>query len=262
MSFIDDEKSLIESRPIELYLFVLKSLYWSQNSGTEDISWGGKTWYSKLITRSSKSISTNALKSKMILETSLSNEFVQQFIFAAPDGVIDFTLYRGQYGDYVPYFRGFVESVIFKPQIVEINCTPMTSRLKRAGLQRKYSRSCAVTVYSNRCGLSEGTYLVVGMVDSSSGLTITSTTFGTKANGYFIGGYIETADYSRMIVNHVGDVITLNSPIPSLVDGTAFTSYRGCDHTFDTCIALSNNLNFGGHPWIPHKNPFVGDGIV
>jgi len=262
VSFLSKEKSLIESRPVELYLFTLKSIFWAQNSGTEDISWNGKIWFPKLITRSTKNLTTNSLKSKLTLETSLSNEFVQQFIFAAPDGIVNFTLYRGQYGDYIPYWKGFVETVTFKSSTVEIICSPMTSYLKRTGLQRIFSRMCAVTVYSTRCGLSEGTYLVVGTIDSISGLIITSTTFGTKANGYFTGGYIETADYSRVIVSHSGNNIILNSPIPSLIIGTAFTAYRGCDHTLDTCIALSNNLNFGGHPWLPHKNPFIGDSIV
>lgn len=262
MVFIDDEQSLEDSRPEELFYFALGDTVWTQNSGTEDIFWNGRTWTSKLITRTNKNLTTNSLKNKLVLQTSLTNEFAQQFLFAAPDGVIQFILYRGQSGDYVSYWRGYVESVSFQATQVEITCSPMTSRLRRAGLQRKFGRLCGLTVYGFRCGLTLGTYEVTGVVDSSSGLTITSTSFGTKADGYFVGGYIQTPDYSRMIVYHVGDDIKLNSPIPSLADGTTFDAYRGCDHSIDTCIALNNNLNFGGHPWLPNKNPFVGDAIA
>jgi uncharacterized phage protein (TIGR02218 family) len=207
-------------------------------------------------------MTANALKSKMTLSTTVLTEFVQPYFTCAPDGVVSFILYRGQYDEYVPYWRGFVEGVKFKGHEAEISCSPMTSRLKRSGLMRRFSRHCGVSVYSTRCGLNLLSLAITGTVDSSIGLTITSTAFGAKADQYFRGGYIETDDYSRMIVDHVGDVITLNSPIPSLADGTTFAAFRGCDHAHSTCIALANALNFQGHPWIPHKNPYSGDAVA
>lgn len=262
MAFLDLEKSLASSQPTELYLFTLGSTYWAQNSGTEELSWDGKIWYPKLIGRSSKNLTTNSLKSKMAIETSLTNEFVQLYLTATLDGIVSFTLYRGQGGDYVAYWRGFVEKVVFSPTGAAITCSPMTSRLKRTGLQRRFSRNCGIAVYSYRCRLVTGDYQVSGVVDAVSGNTVTSSTFGTKTDGYFVAGYIETEDYSRMIVAHTGNVVTLSTPIPSLAVGESFNAYRGCDHTLSTCTSLSNNLNFGGHPWLPHKNPFTGDAIA
>ena len=45
--------------------------------------------------------------------------------------------------------------------------------------------------------------------------------------------------------------------------GDAFEAYPGCDHTLATCAAkFGNQLNYGGFPYIPVKNPFTGDAIV
>lgn len=262
MAFEDKETSLIESRPDELYLFVKGATYYAQNSGTQDVSWGGRTWLSKLIRRSSKRISTNSLKSTMTLVTSLSNEFVLPYIFAAPDAVVSFTLYRGQSMDYVPYWRGFVAEVNFRPDVVEIYCSPMTSRLKRSGLMRKFSRSCGLPVYTSRCGLVTGSHQVNGTIDSASGLTVTSTIFGTKADQYFRGGWIEANGYSRMVVDHQGNDVLLNSPIPSLAAGMAVLGQMGCPHSKSFCNSVGNGINFGGHAWLPHKNPFTGDALA
>jgi hypothetical protein len=261
MGFEEKEISLIESRPVELFLFVQGETYTAQNSGTEEIFWSGKTWLPKLIKRSSKKISTNSLKSKMTIITSFANEFVRPYIFAAPDAMVHFTLYRGQYDEYIPYWRGFVEEVNFKEDTVEIYCTPMTSRLKRSGLMRKFSRMCGLPVYSTRCGLSTGAYQVVGVIDSTSGLNISSTTFGTKADQYFRGGWIEVNSYSRLIVDHQGNDVILNSPVPSLAVGMTFLGQMGCPHTKSFCNSVGNGLNYGGHAWLPHKNPFTGDAI-
>lgn len=262
MGFIEKEKSLIESRPEELYLFTLFDSYLAQCSGTQEITWDSKVWEPIGISRSSKSLTSNSLKSKLTLQTTMNNPFVTPFLTCAPDLLIKFTLYRGQWGNYIPYFRGFIELVSFKTKTVEITCSPMTSRLKRMGLQRKFSRSCEVPLYSSLCRLTESGYQITGTVDSVSGLSIVSSAFDAKADGYFKGGWIEVNNYSRMIVYHVGSTVKINSPIPDLVFGFSFVAKMGCGHSLNDCIALANSINFQGHAWISYKNPFTGDAIV
>ena len=60
-----------------------------------------------------------------------------------------------------------------------------------------------------------------------------------------------------------GGAVTLSAPIPGLKAGDAFEAYPGCDHTLSTCAdKFGNQLNYGGFPYIPVKNPFAGDAIV
>ena len=262
MGYETDELSLKDSNPIELYLFKAGANYWAQNSSTvESISYEGRLYEPYGLSRSHKRLTSNSLKNTITIKTVHSNPFVQPYIQAPPDAEVEFFLYRGHNGDYIPFWQGFISKVNFKSKYVEIIASPMTSRLKRNGLIRRYSRLCSLALYSTKCGVSPAIWSVIGDVDSVSGITITSTDFGAKSDGYFNGGWIDANGYTRMIASHIGDDVILNSRVPGLVAGMAFTAYKGCLHNRTACIEFNNILNYGGQPWIPDKNPFGQGGI-
>jgi hypothetical protein len=95
--------------------------------------------------------------------------------------------------------------------------------------------------------------------------------------GYFTGGMVKLADGTfHMILNHKaaagqqdGELVlmrhvVLDDDTKSKVlnsDGTIknLEIYPGCDRTSGTCLTKFNNLvNFGGFPFMPDTNPFVG----
>ncbi|WP_303678184.1 phage BR0599 family protein [Ralstonia mannitolilytica] len=92
---------------------------------------------------------------------------------------------------------------------------------------------------------------------------MTASVFLPKPIAWFVGGRLMSAGAQRMIVASSGGAVTLSAPIPGLKAGDAFEAYPGCDHTLTTCAAkFGNQLNYGGFPFIPVKNPFTGDAIV
>jgi len=62
-----------------------------------------------------------------------------------------------------------------------------------------------------------------------------------------------------MILNHVGDTLTLLTAMAGLAVGQSVTAFAGCKRTLLDCDTKFNNLPFFfGFEWIPAKNPFDG----
>lgn len=64
--------------------------------------------------------------------------------------------------------------------------------------------------------------------------------------------------YRRTIVEHFGDQLRLQIPLPpGLYTSQRVSLFAGCDGTKEQCAQKFNNTkNFGGYPFIPIKNPF------
>jgi hypothetical protein len=63
----------------------------------------------------------------------------------------------------------------------------------------------------------------------------------------------------RLIISNVANVININFPFHDAEDGDAVELVRGCDHTYSICdTKFSNTKQFGGFPYIPGENPFLG----
>lgn len=87
--------------------------------------------------------------------------------------------------------------------------------------------------------------------------------FASKPNGWWVGGKILLEGVPRFIVGHAGDTLTLSAAVPGLAQNAGFVVSAGCDHAPTTCDSkFGNALNYGGAPWFPIKNPFIGDSPV
>ena len=79
-------------------------------------------------------------------------------------------------------------------------------------------------------------------------------------NQWFRGGRLESADgEARFIADHVGNTVTLISPLPGLASLDLAWAYWGCDHLEATCRdKFANLVNHLGWSRLPGRNPFVG----
>jgi uncharacterized phage protein (TIGR02218 family) len=88
----------------------------------------------------------------------------------------------------------------------------------------------------------------------------------TISAGWFSGGWIEIGSgdsmVRRAIINNTAlsagslTVTLSRDPTPFPAAGTTVAIYPGCDGAFATCSSkFSNQLNFGGHPFLPPSNP-------
>jgi hypothetical protein len=94
-------------------------------------------------------------------------------------------------------------------------------------------------------------------VTTVSGNQVTSNDFALRPDGWFSGGKLEiTGRATRLVVAHLGDTITLLSPMPGLRSLDTGYAYKGCDRHLATCRDGFNNLdNHFGFDAIPTRNP-------
>jgi len=265
MAFLDDEKSVADSKPIEIYHFenVTTNEHWRYTSAGVDQTYIDQTYEAVPIQRSNLELTEDTFKNELKIEVARDNPFAEQFILSPVEGIIEITIYRGQDGDYITHWNGAVLAVVFNSNKAEIICTPRTSSMLRLGLRRKFSRICTYPLYGEGCGVQKILYKVEGLIATISDFTITASEFGDKTDGWFIGGKIVVGNAQRLIVGHSGTSITISRRLLDADAGDAFTAYAGCDHTKATCKDKFDNLDeFGGQPWIPDKNPFSGDAIA
>lgn len=269
--YLGDERSLTNAGPEELYLFnEADTNYWAFTSSDSDIAYSGRTYRAKLIKRGDINLTANSLKTQVEFEVALNNSFVVNFRNGPIERPVQITIYRRhKYSptDFVTYWNGFVRAVTFRPKHAKIIAGLRTTSLKRLGLMLKYQRTCGLALYSTRCGIlkSNASFFVTGTVLTVSSNIITATEFGTEANGWFLGGIFATDDSSviQKIIFHEGTTIKIARAVSALAVGDSFTARAGCDWQRTTCRdKFGNELNYGGQPYLPNKNPFSGDAIM
>lgn len=118
-------------------------------------------------------------------------------------------------------------------------------------------RSCNWRLFDAvTCRVGEATYRNTVIVTVFYENTFTSLEALSFASGWFTLGKAKKGNEVRLIIEHVGDTITLNIPFSNLQVGDEIDITPGCDKNPGTCSSkFGNLLNFGGFPYIPPKNP-------
>ena len=132
-------------------------------------------------------------------------------------------------------------------------------------LRRTYGSNCSHFLYDGGCKLSTAPFKVDATVLNINGDKLTAGAFATfpdttsVPSGWWVTGFVErpsTGDM-RFIIGHNSDEITLLSAFEDLEPGEVVYAHSGCDHAFTTCKnKFKNEINFGGFPCVPLKNPF------
>jgi uncharacterized phage protein (TIGR02218 family) len=111
-------------------------------------------------------------------------------------------------------------------------------------------------------------FKIVGTIDTVSGNTITSASFGSQASGWLNGGYITWVTDAglterRGIKTHTGTSIVIAGFTFGLVAGDNISAFAGCRRTRTVCNTKFNNiLNYGGTMmYSPGRNPFDGNPV-
>lgn len=263
MSYDSIEQSVSSAQPVELYKFSHGIQHWRYCTGSAEISYNSEVYTPEAINRSEIKFVDSAFDQEVNIEVSRNNELAQQFIPAPLENKTTLIIYRGHGTGFITLWNGVIGAVTFDDRTAIIRCTPMTSSLKRVGLRRKYQVQCAYPLYSVGCSVNKESFKVQSTVASYLGMSITAGIFATKTDGWFVGGEFVCNDARRLILEHTGSTIVIASQIIGLSAGDSFTAYAGCDHSLTTCkTKFDNKLNYGGQPYIPTKNPFVGDSIL
>lgn len=269
MTYDAIERSADLGRPVEIFTFARGEILWRFTSANEDVSEGGNTYTTAVIRRGPVEQGTEISRNNMRLTVPRDFPIAALYQIAPPSEVVTMTLRQFHFGDgeAIVLWTGRIVSVSFMNTEAEIILEPIYTSLRRNGLRRAYQRQCPHVLYGPACKVNATAYRVSAVVDSVSGLNVTSPTFDAQPDGYWEGGYIEwqiaTGTFERrFIYGHVGAQLELDMVTLDLAVGQTVFVYPGCDHSITTCRdKFSNVLNYGGMPYIPVKNPFGSDPV-
>lgn len=266
MTYAATETSKYLNSPVEIYEFNQRNVeIFRFTSGDKDITLGGFTYEKIPLRRSSIEQSQNISRSSLKLNIPRTISLVTEFIAQPPSNVINLIIKRFHRLDpdeeVIVLWKGRMINVDFKAgDVCRLICDPLITAMNRTTLRRVYQISCPHMLYRSACKVDEINFRENATLTAIDGLTITSTTFGGQANGYWTGGIVRIEKsgmpHVRAILAHTGNDVEIDLMIPGLEVGNIVQTAPGCNGNLTTCETKFNNEdNFGGFPYIPTKNP-------
>lgn len=270
MTYAATETSKYLNSPIEIYEFNQKNVeIYRYTSADKDVLYAGFTYEKISLKRGDIEQSQQISRSTLKIDMPRSIPLVTQFVAQPPSNVINLTIRRFHRLDIdnevVVLWKGRLANVDFKGDVCQLICDPLITAMRRTNLRRLFQISCPHILYRGACGIDEVTYRQNATLTVVDNINLTSTTFGTEADGYWSGGIVRIEKsgmpHVRAIITHVGNVVEIDLSIPGLVATDVVQAAPGCDRNISTCVSkFSNEDNFGGYPYIPIKNP-MGAGV-
>jgi len=259
--FIADEIAT-KRRPSELYDIYYGSTHYRYNSTDSSITYGGNVYSPATIGRDTISYDSDFNITTLDIKIAHITDPVIEYIALNPIDIVWVDVYKIFYDDLttaVVTFTGEIKSVTFQGAEAVMHCVGFEYFLKQKVPYYRYQSSCNNILYDTKCTKSAASYKTTTAVTvSADGKTLTSASFGAKANTYFQYGYVVFGNYKRSIVDHTGNNIKIRFPISTLDTGESVDAYAGCDLLITTCRdKFSNMNNFFGMPFIPIENPSV-----
>lgn len=268
MTYDAQESSATGGAPIELYLFERGVAAWRYTSAEEPQTHLSQTYTPAPIERGEIGDIADLNRRDLKIDIPHDLAVAQQFIAYPPGEVVTLKIFRLHRTDTDNEVRviwvGRVLSAQWGEQGNTLICEPISTSMKRNGLRRRYGRQCDHVLYGPRCGVAPASYRVQGTVATITGNQFSIAAAAGQADGYFNGGYLwwQLADGrkdARMLIGHVGDLVTLAAVMPAVSVGDAVELYPGCDHTIDLCDSrFGDSDNNGGFMFTPDTNPFGG----
>lgn len=256
--------------PIFLYEFTVGKKVWRYTPSTEPVAAAGEMFMPIMISDEGISQTGEAQTDTVKIIIDFNADVVDLFKVTPPiDQIIVRRMVRHEFDSEVAVnYVGFISQANFGTiGQVEFECITLSPTMQRSGLRLYWSRSCPYVLYDQAtCKVRKEDYALYAVVEKAANGLINAKEFGTREDGYFMGGYIEWesertgAAEMRSIDDHSGDQIRLLGRSDGIPVGTKIKAYPGCPKTIDVCRArFGNDSNYGGYPHLPGKSPFDGD---
>lgn len=250
----------------ELFEIVEGGLTTRYTSGNAAVVKDGETFLPRTIGRGSMVSSSEMSKASLEVSLLISDPLAEKWLANVLDRNIYLTLYKTQDNGvtFTVEWKGRMSGMLTSGQYLKLAFDSNFAKLKRAGLRKRFQRSCPYALYGVGCGLNPTDFRVAGVITIKVDLTLTIPEAGAFDDHYFSGGMIEdSGGRLRAITSHVGTSITISRTLNGLEDSNSVYLFPGCDRSLTTChVKFSNSRKFGGCPYIPTKNPFSGISVV
>lgn len=261
MSYDDDEKSTSNNRPIELYSIVAGLVTYRYTSWPADYVYDGDTYTAIPIKRSSTASVGHQDQPELTVEMPVSTQFIQDIAFDLPPQSVVLTILRLQQvsGVALTLWTGAVVGIMASGRIAKLRVPTLLADSSSILVSAVHAqRMCNHILYDARCQIVRADFDVATTVSSLSGAVVTVASDGGNVDQWFRGGELVIGGERRTITDHTGNAMTLLAPMYGVSAGNAVTLYAGCDHSIAMCKDKFDNVtNFGGHPQLYWRNPFV-----
>lgn len=279
MSYLAQEQSVETGRPVELYFFrnnVIITQVFAYTSAPREITYNAVTYVPRSISRTDPEVEqADAGTDKDVQITlPLTDGLVNpRWVSTIPPGRDEVTIFRQHASDGVSpetitYWKGFIDSVSFRGDgAATVRAVSERGLLRRNIPKRTYRGLCGHVLYDGGCKVvrSGFQFAVTVTALSADGLTITVNGAGIsgQASDFFNGGELHKPNGDRRMAQSFTDggggsgTVLVMLPFSDLAIGDALELTAGCDHVITTCrTKFANEINYGGFPWIPTRNPF------
>lgn len=263
------ENSIDLGRPIRLYKFMRGVATWAYCTADRDITYQSVTYKSIPggLRDSGIRQSGEATADAFEITAPATIDIAQLYRGVSPSDKIEITVYDKHYDDAqaIIVYIGSIFDVKFPAEDrCTIVCNTDSVSLNVMGLTLTWGLGCQYEVYGRGCEVNRDLFKVDAIVQSMTGLTISSAAFESYDDGWFDGGYVEwpvgAGNYDRRgIVSHNGSVLELLGGTQGIGLGIVLTAFPGCDTTMQICHdKFNNDPNYGGALHQPGKSPFDG----
>lgn len=249
---------------IELYKFVVGNERYLHTTAQQPVTYQSEEYAPTYIRRGSLKGTTELARQSLKIRLPRDAPIATRFAGGPPTAVTEVEIYAQDDAATALVYLGRVLTIARQGSEAHADCEPIYTSMRQAGLRRHYQKQCPHTLYDAQCRADRAAFRVDATLSAVNGVEWSATAFGNKPDGWFTGGDIEwgTLPERRAIVAHTGDTITLASALAEAAAGDDVAAFAGCDHSFATCRdKFANEVNYGGMPYIPRKNPFGSDPI-
>ena len=263
MPYADDETSISDGEPVELYEFIGPVTRYRYTSGTTASSYNGNVYEPTPIKRSSAGANSTVDPAALNVTLPADSDVAIAYGFNNPPRSLELRVYRIQTrsGDAREIWRGVAVSFSTSGRFATIRVSSKVGdRLGTAIPSVSVQRLCNHFLYDDRCQVNRNSFSRVTSVVSVDGKQITVASVGAAPDSWYRAGEIIRGvdGERRLIVSQTDETLELGAPFRALLPGDSVTLYAGCTHTIGTCLVKFNNVvNFGGHPHVPASNPFA-----
>lgn len=267
MTFSAYETSVQNASPVELYRFSIGNQNFHFTSSDLDYVINSVSYLSRSIERTIVDETIDREKAGVSLTVPRDFEIAELYRVYPPTNPVVVTIMKVHENDPDQetqlIWKGQVAGVKWLDVKAKMSLESMSATVKRNGLRRAYQKGCPHVLYGNKCGVSKDAFRVSTTLTNVTNNVITSSAFSGQADGYYSGGWVEFLNAfsvyeRRLIIDHVGNDITVDFPSEYLAIGASVAVFAGCARNLDDCQNKFNNLlNYGGQPFIPNRNPFT-----
>lgn len=272
MTYSGQETSQESGRPVDLYTFELGLQVYRLTSAEDDQSAGGLDYLAtEGLSRGKITQAREARQSALEISLPAEHDLPSRYVTSVPSEQARFTLqqlHRGD-GSVATLFRGLLKSVAFSEDgtKAKLAIEPPVSIAARQIPRFDFRGQCNNVLGDGADGgpglcdvdLEDPAFRLAATATAQSGLQLTVPGAAAFGDGWFDAGTVETTDGldARMILRHVGDVLTLHFGFPFPVVGEQVILRAGCAHDIQTCSTKFDKvLRYQGFAFIPTINIF------